>query len=74
MVKTIDAVFDGTVFRPTEEIRLQPNTLVRITIETLPFRQGKTSFLELARSLNLDGPADWSENLDEYLYRGKEHA
>jgi hypothetical protein len=74
MVKTIDAVFDGTVFRPTEEIRLQPNTPVRITIETLPFRQGRTSFLELARSLNLDGPADWSESLDEYLYRGKEHA
>jgi len=29
------------------------------------------SFLKYAASLNLDGPEDWSENLDDYLYRGK---
>jgi hypothetical protein len=29
------------------------------------------SSLKFAMSLNLEGPADWSENLDEYLYRGK---
>jgi hypothetical protein len=71
MVKTIEAVFDGTVFQPTEEIELAPNTPVRITVETLPFRPEETSFLKLARSLNLDGPHDWSSNLDEYLYGGK---
>lgn len=29
------------------------------------------SFLKVAMSLNLEGPPDWSENLDEYLYHGK---
>jgi hypothetical protein len=26
------------------------------------------SFLREARALNLQGPADWSERLEEYLY------
>ena len=30
-----------------------------------------TSFLQTARELHLEGPADWASNLDEYLY-GKE--
>lgn len=29
------------------------------------------SFVQTARSLKLDGPADWSENLDAYLYGDK---
>ena len=29
------------------------------------------SFFEVASSLNVDGPPDWSENLDAYLYGGK---
>jgi hypothetical protein len=71
MVKTIEALFDGTVFRPTEPIALAPNTHVRITIETVPPPEGEaTSFLRTARTLNLDGPPDWSANIDEYLYGG----
>ena len=27
-----------------------------------------SSFLDVAENLNLDGPADWSENVDTYLY------
>lgn len=29
------------------------------------------SFFDVALSLNVDGPPDWSENLDAYLYGGK---
>jgi len=29
------------------------------------------SFFKVASTLNLDGPPDWSENLDAYLYGGK---
>jgi hypothetical protein len=37
-----------------------------------PPRPGEPySFLKYATSLRLEGPEDWSENLDEYLYRGK---
>jgi hypothetical protein len=71
MAKTIEAVFDGTVFRPTESVALAPNTRVRVTIETvLPAEDAAPSFLRTARTLHLDGPPDWSANIDEYLYGG----
>jgi predicted DNA-binding antitoxin AbrB/MazE fold protein len=69
MVKTIEATFDGTVFRPTEPVLLEPNTRVKITFKTEPATKLR-SFLDTARSLNLDGPADWSEKVEEYLYGG----
>lgn len=72
MVKTINAVFDGKVFRPEVSLVLEPNTRVRITIETVqPGPENQSSFLRTARSLNLDGPTDWAVNLDTYLYGEK---
>jgi hypothetical protein len=69
MTKTIEATFDGIVFRPTEPVILEPNTTVRLTVETLPVQTGMpTSFLQTAQSLNLEGPPDWATNLDKYLY------
>ena len=71
MSQTLDAVFDGGVFRPDRPIELEPNTRVRITIESATTSERKSeSFLQVARSLNLDGPPDWSSRLDEYLYGG----
>lgn len=72
MIKTIEAIFDGKVFLPTEPITLEPNTRVRVIIETL-LADGEeiVSFLKTARSLQLEGPPDWSENLEEYLYSEK---
>jgi predicted DNA-binding antitoxin AbrB/MazE fold protein len=69
MTQTLKATYDGEVFRPDEPLDLDPNTRVRITIETqqLHPRDG-ASFLETARSLNLNGPPDLSERLEEYLY------
>ena len=72
MVKILDAVYDGTVLRPVEPLLLEPNTRVRITIETESGEQKQASFLQTARSLQLEGPPDWSTNLDEYLYGGIE--
>jgi hypothetical protein len=66
MATTIEATFDGRVFRPTEPVSLPPNTTVRLTVEPLPVRP--TSFLRTARSLRLEGPPDWASNLDTYLY------
>ena len=69
MTSKIAAVFDGQVFRPTEPIELPANTRVQITIETVTSEEQETvSFLQTARSLNLDGPSDWSVNVDKYLY------
>ena len=72
MIKKIEAVYDGEVFRLEDPLELEPNTRVRITIETVPTQAPKTkSFLNVARSLNLDGPSDWAENIDAYLYGRK---
>jgi hypothetical protein len=40
--------------------------------ETGPAPAAPASFLDVAKSLDLNGPADWSTNFDEYLYRGKD--
>lgn len=70
MTKTLHATFDGTVLHPEEPVPLAPNSRVRITIESIepPAEDRPRSFLETARSLDLDGPADWSARFDEYLY------
>jgi predicted DNA-binding antitoxin AbrB/MazE fold protein len=72
MNQTLEATFDGQVFRPDQPIELEPNTRVRITIEAAkPSDQRAESFLRVARSLTLEGPRDWSSRLDEYLYGGR---
>jgi predicted DNA-binding antitoxin AbrB/MazE fold protein len=69
MAKTITAVYDGEVLRPEEPLALQPNTRVRVTIERhAGVSRNTKSFLSTARSLNLEGPSDWSERIDDYLY------
>jgi len=69
MTKAIHAVFDGKVLRLDKPIDLEPNTHVRVTIETINTPKSKTrSFLQTARSLNLQGPSDWSARFEEYLY------
>lgn len=70
MTTTIDAVFDGRVFLPTQPITLPPNTRVHLAITTED-SPAALSFLDVAEALALEGPADWSLQVDEYLYRGK---
>jgi predicted DNA-binding antitoxin AbrB/MazE fold protein len=73
MTKTIEAVFDGSVLLPQESLPLAANTRVRLTIETLPpASDTPVSFLQVARSLELEGPSDWSSKLEQYLNDGVE--
>jgi predicted DNA-binding antitoxin AbrB/MazE fold protein len=75
MIQILDAIFDGTVLRPEEPIELRPNTRVRITIESVePTEIQPLSFLQTARALNLQGPPDWSEKLEDYLYERDDDA
>ena len=71
MSQTLEATFDGQVFRPVETVELQPNTRVRlvVTVKATPEEKPK-SFLRVARSLKLQGPKDWSSRVDDYLYGG----
>jgi hypothetical protein len=83
MTTTIDATFDGEVFRPTQPVALEPNTSVRLTVETATRNttqetSGKESksysFFNVARSLKIaDGPPDWSASIDKYLYGEELH-
>ena len=72
MSETIEALYDGSVLRPVEPLTLEPNTRVWIVIKIMPpTKDTRSSFLRTARSLNLDGPSDWSANLETYLYEDK---
>ena len=62
MATTIEATFDGQVFRPVGAISLPPNTTVRLTGE--PVADKPASFSRTARSLNLEGSPDWASNFD----------
>lgn len=68
MSLTLEATFDGAVFRPDTSIDLEPSTKVKITVETVESKKEPYSFLRYARSLKLEGPADFSTQLDYYLY------
>ena len=68
MTKTLEAIFDDEL-RLIEPIELELNTRVRLMLEVEEVKEKKpVSFLQTAQSLNLDGPPDWSEKLDSYLY------
>lgn len=70
MSDTLTATYDGDVLHLDEPIELEPNTRVQITIENIePLAKKSHSFLRTARSLNLQGPKDWSARFEDYLYR-----
>ena len=74
MTKTLNAIYDGKVFKPEKPLDLKPNIRVRITIDTSERKiVKKGSFLQTARSLKLKGPSDWSSHLEDYLYSEKGH-
>ena len=72
MTKSLLATFDGEVLRPAEKLPLDPNTQVRILIEIPTASVSESSFLDTALALDLQGPADWSEHVDDYLYGRRE--
>lgn len=70
--QVIEAVYDGRVFLPQQSPMLKANTRVRITVEQMKVKRArKKSFLDSARSIKINAPADFSTNVDEYLYHGK---
>ena len=75
MTQTLEAIFDGETLRLEKPLDLQRNMRVRVTIETPePAATAPRSFLQTARALKLDGPSDWSEKIDDYLYGTTDNA
>ncbi len=73
MVVTIDAVYDGHVLKPTGHLDFLPDTRLKLTIETLRKPKVKSkvkakSFFDTALAIEIEGPSDWSERFEDYLY------
>jgi hypothetical protein len=69
MIQTLNALFDGVTLVPEVPLNIGSGTRVRIIVESLlpDTKPTKKSFLQTAKSLNLQGNPDWSENIDQYL-------
>ena len=77
---SVNATFDGEVVRTDEPLPLPPNARVTVSYETADQEQPPAetteeeekgepySFLKAVRAANLQGPPDWSERVDHYLY------
>lgn len=72
MTKTITATYDGRAIHPDEPLPLPRDTRVTITVHAEEPEEdddvGVSTFLDVALSLNVEGPPDWSERIDHYLY------
>jgi hypothetical protein len=73
---SVNATFDGEVVRTDEPLPLPPNARVTVSYETAgeeepPATKKKGepyAFLKAALAANIEGPPDWSERVDHYLY------
>ena len=70
MRQELEAIFDGTALQLEAPLNLATGTRVRIIVESvLPNEQKQPkTFLQTAKSLQLQGEPDWSEKMDQYLY------
>jgi len=53
MTRTFEAIFDGTLLRFNETLDIAPNTVVRVTIETID-QTMPADFLSVCSAANLD--------------------
>jgi len=67
--KTLHAVFDGKVLKPEGTVDLEQNVRYLVTIERKE-AMGKQSLWDVLNELSgaVEGPKDWSEEHDHYLY------
>lgn len=74
MTRTVRAVFEGpTVLRLDEPIEFPLHVPVDVTISVPAVAGGEASaLLELAGTLQIDGPTDLSERWEEYLAAGEQ--
>lgn len=70
MAETIEAVFDGAVFRPVGEVELKPNTSVEITVTVKNIEEKPKNFrvrskhLGFRQNLNYDKTSELLEEIE----------
>jgi hypothetical protein len=72
--KTLHAVLDGKVLKPEETVNLEPDVRYLVTIERKE-EIGKQSLWNVLSEFSgtVEGPEDWSEEHDHYLYGTPKH-
>jgi hypothetical protein len=67
--KRLRVIFDGEVLRPEEPVDLEPSAHYVVTIER-PETFGDQTLWEVLSNLtgSVEGPKDWAEQHDHYLY------
>ena len=73
MTRLITATYDGSALQLDEPLPLEPNTRVVISLHSNEADEGsevpcERSFFDIALSMDLGGPPDWSARIDHYLY------
>jgi len=70
MEKTIEAVFDGKVFRPEGSVDLEPNKPYLLLVTEKKECAGFSDAWEVLGRLagTVDAPEDWAQEHDHYLY------
>ncbi len=74
MLKPIEAVFDGTVFRPESAVELKPNTRVEITVTVKTENENLNKFRVRSKHLGFRNDLNYdktSELLEEIEVSGK---
>lgn len=70
MSNVIEAVFDGTVFRPEQDVELKPNTRVEITVTVKNVQENPKEFrvrskrLGFRKDLNYDNIGELLEEIE----------
>ncbi|GFE70510.1 hypothetical protein [Chroococcus sp. FPU101] len=66
MLQELEAIFDGTSLQLEVPLNIKAGTRVRIILESVipDEEQQPKSFLQTAKSLQLQGEPGWSENID----------
>ena len=70
MIKTLEAVFDGNVFRPEGKIDLIPNKHYILVVREKGEEIDSLNTWDVLDSLtgSVEAPQDWSFEHDHYLY------
>jgi predicted DNA-binding antitoxin AbrB/MazE fold protein len=64
MTQTLDAIYDGIVFRPDKPVKLKPNTRVQIVVKTEETSNKTVADVasHLFGVIDVDAPSDFSTN------------
>jgi predicted DNA-binding antitoxin AbrB/MazE fold protein len=68
MIQQIRAVFEKGLLRPLEELRLEENAEVRVTVESSGENESAPQTEDPFDCIRFDGPPDLAERFDDYRF------